>query len=125
MNLLLDTHVLLWWLSDDRRLGDRARELIADPDTTVYLSAVVMWEIRIKQAIGTLDIPADFRAVVNAQGFTELPLTIDHTEALARLPMHHRDPFDRMLIAQARSERLTVITADDSFRAYEAPVLDA
>jgi PIN domain nuclease of toxin-antitoxin system len=125
MNLLLDTHVLLWWLSDDRRLGDRARELIADPDTTVYLSAVVMWEIRIKQAIGTLDIPADFRAVVNAQGFTELPLTIDHTEALAALPMHHRDPFDRMLIAQARSERLTVITADDSFRAYEAPVLDA
>ncbi len=105
--------------------GDRAHELIADPDTTVYVSAVVMWEIRIKQAIGTLDVPPGLRSVVGAQGFTELPLTIDHTEALARLPMHHRDPFDRMLIAQARSERLTVLTADDSFRAYEAPVLHA
>lgn len=125
MNVLLDTHVLLWWLSDDPRLGARARELIADPDTTVYLSAVVMWEIRIKQAIGKLAVARDFRTVVDTQGFTELPLTINHTEALAQLPMHHRDPFDRMLIAQARSERLTVVTADESLCAYEVSVLDA
>lgn len=125
MNLLLDTHVLLWWLRDDPRLGVRARDVIADPGTTVYLSPVVMWEIRIKQAIGKLDVPLDFRAVVDAQGFTELPLTIDHTDALDALPMHHRDPFDRMLIAQARSEGLTLITADDSFRTYEVPVVPA
>ena len=125
MNLLLDTHVLLWWLGDDPRLGARARGSIADPDTTVYLSAVVMWEVRIKQAIGKLDVPPDLRTVVDAQGFTELPLTIDHTDALTELPMHHRDPFDRMLIAQARSEALTVVTADERFRAYEVPFLGA
>jgi PIN domain nuclease of toxin-antitoxin system len=122
MNLLLDTHVLLWWLSDDQRLGERARGLIADPENTVYLSAVVLWEIRIKEAIGKLDLPADFRTAVDSQGFTELPLTLDHTDALAELPLHHGDPFDRMLIAQARSEDLTVLTADHSFRKYEVPV---
>jgi len=125
MNLLLDTHVLLWWLADDPRLGDRARDLIADPDNAVYLSAVVTWEIRIKQSIGKLDIPTDFRPVVDAQGFTGLPLTIDHTDALAALPMHHRDPFDRMLVAQARSEGLTVLTADASFRSYDVGVVPA
>lgn len=125
MNLLLDTHVLLWWLDDNPRLGDRSRGLIADPENAVYLSAVVLWEIRIKQAIGKLDVPPDLRMVVDSQDFTELPLTIDHTDALAELPMHQHDPFDRMLVAQARSEGLTLLTADDSFRCYDVPVVSA
>lgn len=123
MNLLLDTHALLWWLADDSALPASARELITDPDSTVYLSAVVMWEIRIKQAIGKLIIPEDFRRVVDDQGFTELPVTIDHTDALAALPMHHRDPFDRLLIAQAVAEGLTIVSVDESLRQYQVPVV--
>ena len=125
MNLLLDTHVLLWWLGDDSRLGGRARELIADPANTVYLSAVVMWEIRIKQGIGKLEVPVDFPAVVMAQGFTELAVTIEHTESLAGLPMNHRDPFDRMLVAQARAENLAVISGDEIFGTYDVTVVPA
>jgi PIN domain nuclease of toxin-antitoxin system len=125
VNLLLDTHPLLWWLDDHPSLAARAREMISDPSNVVYLSAVVMWEARIKAALGKLDIPDDFRRVVDRQGFVELVLTIDHADTLAALPFHHRGPFDRMLIAQAMFEGLSVVTADRAFRSYDVHVIPA
>ncbi len=125
MRLLLDTHTLLWWLDDHPSLSARARETISAPSNVVYLSAVVMWEVRIKAALGKLDIPDDFRRVVDQQGFVKLVLTIDHADALAALPFHHRDPFDRMLIAQAVFEGFSVVTADGAFRSYDVHVIPA
>ena len=125
MNLLLDIHVLLWWLEDDPTLAAAAREAIADADNTVYLSAVVVWEIRIKQALGKLELPADFEPVLAEQPFVDLPVSVHHAHAVARLPMHHRDPFDRMLAAQARCEGFRLVTRDAALSAYGVPTLEA
>jgi len=123
VNLLLDTHVVLWWLDDDPTLGVRARQAIADPDNTVYLSAVVVWEIRIKQALGKLDVPEDFESVLADQPFVDLPVTVHHAHAIARLPAVHRDPFDRMLVAQAMTEGFHIVSRDAVLSHYEVPVL--
>lgn len=116
--LLLDTHALLWWLSDDRRLGPEARNLIADPGNTVFVSAASGWEIGIKRAAGKLHAPPDLDAEIERNGFTHLPVTFFHGEQAGALPRHHRDPFDRMLIAQAQAEGLVLVTADEDFRPY-------
>jgi PIN domain nuclease of toxin-antitoxin system len=118
VNLLLDTHALLWWLADDPQLSMEARSAIADPDNTVFLSAVVVWEIRLKQAIGKLKVPRSFGEVLAGQPFSELPVTVEHANAVAGLPAVHRDPFDRMLVAQATVERLTVVTRDPHIPRY-------
>ena len=125
MNLLLDTHALLWWLGDPASLSSRAREAIADPENTVFLSAVVVWEIRIKEAIGRLELPEEFREVLDEQPFVVLPVTVEHAHAVGRLPAIHRDPFDRMLVAQALCERLTIVTRDGSIPAYPVQTLEA
>ncbi len=125
MNLLLDTHALLWWLDDNPTLSIEAREAIADGRNIVFVSAVVIWEIRIKQALGKLQLPANFREVLNSQAFDELPLTVDHAHRLAELPPLHRDPFDRMLVAQAMAERLTVVTRDPDIPRYRVRTLKA
>ena len=125
MNLLLDTHTVLWWLDDAPALSAAARQAIADPDNTVYLSAVVVWEMRIEQALGKLVLPEEFGDVLRRQSFTELPVTVDHAHAVAALPAVHRDPFDRMLVAQALCESLTVVTRDAVFAAYAVPHLGA
>lgn len=125
MRLLLDTHALLWWLSDDPRLGPRARGSIALPDVEVLVSVVSLWEARIKQALGKLDIPDSFRASIAEQGFRELPILGEHTDELLRLPSHHRDPFDRLLIAQARYAGLTLVSADDNVARYDVSLLTA
>ena len=125
MNLLLDTHALLWWLSDDSTLSREAKAAIAEPENTVFLSAVVVWEIRIKQAIGKLTLPGDFRKVLGAQSFVDLPVTVDHAHALADLPPIHSDPFDRMLVAQASSENLTIATRDPVIAAYGVNIVAA
>ncbi len=124
MNLLLDTHVLLWWLDDSPALSEAARSAIADANNLIIVSAVVIWEIRIKQALGKLDISADFYEVIQNQGFEIIPITPDHAYAVGDLPMHHRDPFDRMLIAQAISEGFAVITHDGAFRRYPVSVVE-
>ena len=124
MNLFLDTHVVLWWLDDNEALGTTAREAISDSDNLVILSAAVIWEIRIKQAIGKLYIPPDFFEVINSQGFEMLPIIPAHAYAVGDLPEYHRDPFDRILIAQAMLEGFTIVTHDAIFRKYPVRILE-
>lgn len=123
MRFLLDTHFLLWWLNDDPLLGDRARELIATPENLIFFSAASVWEIRIKEAIGKLDIPDEFADTLAAQAFEPLAVTPGHAHALRSMPLHHRDPFDRMLVAQARTEQLTIVTRDPIIGQYDVTVL--
>jgi PIN domain nuclease of toxin-antitoxin system len=119
MRLLLDTHVLLWWLADDRRLGALHRELIADASNTVLISSVTVAEIAIKASLGKLDAPDDLLPTLDEGGFEHLSFEVSHAESLRTLPWHHRDPFDRMLIAQAITEQLTILTVDPQFADYE------
>jgi PIN domain nuclease of toxin-antitoxin system len=123
MRLLLDTHILLWWLADSPSLSDRARELIADPDNAVFVSAVSLWEIWLKQSLGKLRLPSDFEQRLAGESFESLPLLAAHTREVASLPWHHRDPFDRMLIAQARVAGLTFVTAGETAAQYGDSVL--
>lgn len=117
MTLLLDTNVVLWWQRDDRRLGREARDAIATADV-VWVSAVSGWEVAIKTALGRLRLDEPFRVSIAADDFTELPMTLAHTSRLQDLPLHHTDPFDRMLAAQALTERATVVTHDRAFEPY-------
>ena len=122
MTLLLDTHALLWWLADIE-LGDDARAAIADPDALVVVSATSIWEMSIKRQLGKLDIPGDITSTVADAGFDLLPIEGSHAASAGALPPHHRDPFDRMLIAQAQLEALTLVTRDPAFAAYEVETL--
>ena len=125
MNFLLDTHVLLWWLDANPTLAERANSTIADGNNLVFVSAAVIWEIRIKQALGKLVIPSNFRQVLGRQPFEMLAITAEHAHAVGDLPAHHRDPFDRMLIAQAKVERLTMVTRDAIITEYKIPIIKA
>ena len=120
---LADTHALLWWLSDDEQLSARAREVIAKGEMRVYFSAASVWEAEIKAAAGKLVMQEDLLEALEAEGFIELAMTAGHARDAARLPALHRDPFDRMIVAQARAEGLTVITADPKVADYGAIVL--
>ncbi len=121
--LLLDTHVLLWWLGDDRKLKAPIRALLAAPENLVFVSAASIWELRIKEGLGKVDLPPDFEDVLGAQSFEQLSVTAAHAHALRGLPLHHRDPFDRMLVAQATLEGLTIVSHDDAMRAYGVPLI--
>lgn len=124
MRLLLDTHVLLWWLSA-QRLRPKAAAAIASPDSDVWVSAATVWEISIKAALGKLDAPYDVDAQLTRHGFDVLPIGLAHALAVRSLPPHHTDPFDRMLVAQAQVEDLTVVTRDANIRRYAVRVLPA
>jgi PIN domain nuclease of toxin-antitoxin system len=124
MRLLLDTHVVLWWCSDHRRLQLRARRAIAGADEA-WVSAASAWEVSIKTALGRLRPPEPFEHAVDASGFSQLPITFRHAASAGALPAHHHDPFDRMLIAQAQLEGLTLVTHDEVFARYGVPVLTA
>lgn len=124
MRLLLDTHALLWWLAD-RELTQAARQAIADPANDVAVSAASAWEISIKRTIGKLSVPDDLGEQMSANGFEELPIRIDHALLAGALPRHHDDPFDRMLLAQASHESLTIVTRDKRFAAYDVKIIDA
>jgi PIN domain nuclease of toxin-antitoxin system len=125
VKLLLDTHLLLWWLSDSPLLPAQARQLIGDPNNTIFVSAVSLWEVWLKSSIGKLRVPSGFAGKLAAEPFEDLPLRAEHTPAVALLEWHHRDPFDRMLIAQARSENLLLLTTDGALGAYGGTVLVA
>ncbi len=125
MRLLLDTHTFLWWLSDWERISESARAAIADPNNEVLVSAVTGWEIGIKKARGRLVAPDNLAAVVEEKRFEHLSLTFAHAERAAALPPHHRDPFDRMLIAQAQAEGLVLVTRDSRIADYEVATMGA
>ena len=116
MRLLLDTHVFLWWDDGAHRLPVRVREHIADPDNTVYVSAASVWEVAIKARLGKLDYAASPTHAVEANGFLALPITASEAELAGTLDWLHTDPFDRMLVAQARQGGLTLVTADAVMR---------
>lgn len=124
MSLLLDTHVVLWWLADDPTLSDDIKARL-DHEPDVYLSPATVWEVAIKQAIGKLKEPPDLPERIRDSGFRELPITSEHAIAAGRLPLIHRDPFDRMLVAQALCEGLTLLTRDGDIAKYGVPVLTA
>lgn len=123
--LLLDTHTLLWWLSDDRTLTRPARQAITNPETTVYVSAASAWEISIKSALDKLSAPDDLEVQVNEGGLTELPVTVADALVAGALPRHHNDPFDRMLVAQALRRGLTIVTRDPAIGRYGVATLVA
>jgi PIN domain nuclease of toxin-antitoxin system len=124
VRLLLDTHALLWWLADEG-LTAQARDAIADPANLVVVSAVSAWEISIKKALGKVAAPDDLEHQVQAGGFLPLPISIAHGVTAGQLASHHEDPFDRMLIAQANAEGLTIVTRDKRFDDYGVPLLPA
>lgn len=118
MNLLLDTHVLLWWDQRDRRLSARAGALIADPGNQVFISAASIWEIAIKRRQGKLRFEGSALSLIDANGFYELPILPLDAETAGALDWHHNDPFDRLLVAQAARLAFTLLTADRIIRAY-------
>ncbi|MDE0496245.1 MAG: type II toxin-antitoxin system VapC family toxin [Acidimicrobiaceae bacterium] len=124
MRLLVDSHVALWWLDDHASLGTAARCQIAGADEA-YFSVVTPWELGIKRALGKLAFPDGLVEALTAVGFAALPIGSAHAELAPRLPAHHRDPFDRMLVAQAQMESLVLVTADRSMDPYEVELLDA
>ncbi len=123
--MLLDTHVLLWWLFDDPHLNPGIANLIAGDSTPIVVSAVSAFEITTKKALGKLEAPDDLEEQIHISGFIQLPITIQHGVEAGRLPLRHRDPFDRLLVAQARCEGLTLVTADKAITAYDVPTLSA
>ncbi|MDG4834594.1 type II toxin-antitoxin system VapC family toxin [Solwaraspora sp. WMMD1047] len=124
MSLLLDTHIALWSITGDAALDDEFLDRLRhDPD--IFLSPVSLWEITIKQAAGKLAGPTDLAQRVRDMGFRELPVTYAHAIAAGRLPPHHRDPFDRMLVAQAAVEGLTLVSRDESIAQYDVDLLKA
>jgi PIN domain nuclease of toxin-antitoxin system len=115
---------VLWWLDDDMRLGPSAREAIADPDTEIFVSAASAWEISVKRAAGKLEAPFDVGSALERNHFIELPIEVAHAVAAGDLPRHHTDPFDRMLVAQAQLEDLTLVTNDAEIARYGVALLD-
>lgn len=124
MRLLLDSHVALWWLDDHASLGPRARDAIAAADD-VAVSVVTPWELGIKRALGRINYPDGLADELSGCGFRWLEIAVAHAVRAPLLPPHHRDPFDRMLVAQAQLEALTLVTADRSLDPYDIGRLDA
>jgi PIN domain nuclease of toxin-antitoxin system len=125
MTLLLDTHVLLWWLGDPEQLSRSAKKAIQDGSNRVYVSSAVAWEIAIKKSLGKLDAPDDLEEMMDANRFIPLPVTIAHALSVLSLPNHHRDPIDRMLVAQALHEGLRLVTRDREIAKYPVPQIFA
>jgi PIN domain nuclease of toxin-antitoxin system len=126
MRLLLDTHVILWYLTDDERLPSKVKNEITKIENVCFVSIASFWEISIKHSIGKLKLKANLTSVldmISNSGFSVLPITSNHIIKSAELKFHHRDPFDRLLIAQAISEELTFISKDQEFAKYEVPLL--
>lgn len=122
MNLLLDTHILLWWLAASARLSKSAHRAVTE-SFRVYVSVASIWEIGIKCALGKLETPENLEEELRNSSFSTLPIQVSHAIAAGKLPRHHDDPFDRMLVAQASLESLTLLTADVRLRDYNVPIL--
>lgn len=121
MRALADTHALVWWLNRDPRLSSSAQRVISSSSNEVLISAAVAWELSIKNRSGKLNVQAlldRFEEAMDEQGFSLLPISVDHALRAGALPLHHSDPFDRMLVAQAQAERVAVLSADKAFDTY-------
>ncbi|HEX2478130.1 MAG TPA: type II toxin-antitoxin system VapC family toxin [Geminicoccaceae bacterium] len=126
MRYLLDTHVLLWWIADDPKLRADIRNTVTDPDHDILVSAASIWEAAIKRAVGKLRFETPVLLdTLQRGGLRVLPITAEHALAAGGLPRHHDDPFDRMLVAQAMAERLTLITRDGRLRDYQVAIIEA
>jgi PIN domain nuclease of toxin-antitoxin system len=125
LRLLLDTHVLLWWIANDPSLRQGVREAIADERATVAVSAVSAWEIAIKKALGKLDAPDDLESQLAHHRFMPLSVNVAHAMAAGALPRHHEDPFDRMIVAQAQIEGFTIVTRDRRMSLYQIHTIAA
>ena len=127
MKLLLDTHAFLWWIGDDARLSVPAREAIADPGNEVSVSVASAWELAIKTGLGRFEPDGDLGPFIEDQirlnAFSVLPVKLEHAVSVSSLPAHHRDPFDRLLVAQAAAEGMTLVSRDPQLRKYDAPTL--
>ena len=127
MRLLLDSHTFLWWVKDDPSLKRRARAAIADVDNECFLSHASIWEMAIKASLGKLKLPSTIERFVvehcETNSFHLLPITLAHIASVQHLPLHHRDPFDRLLVAQARYEAMTLVSRDASLKAYDVSVI--
>lgn len=123
MKLLLDTHAFLWWDSNDTHLPAALRSAIASPQNEVFVSAVSVWEIAIKRASGKLNFQASAAKAIEAHGFLPLPIAVEHAEWAGSLPQLHRDPFDRLLVAQAQLEGLVLVSVDEQILRYQVPHL--
>jgi PIN domain nuclease of toxin-antitoxin system len=124
MNLLLDSHAFIWWIDDDTRLGPKAR-LAIESAGKVFVSVISVWELGIKQAAGKLEIKTDLAKAAQESGFEILDCQLAHAQLAPTLPPHHKDPFDRMLLAQATIERLKIMSQDGAFANYEIDLISA
>jgi PIN domain nuclease of toxin-antitoxin system len=123
VKLLLDTHAALWWMADDERMGAAAATRLADGGNQVLLSAAIVWEVAIKRSLGKLEAPDGFAATLVSAGAVPLAVNLAHAAAVETLPWHHRDPFDRMLVAQADIEGAVIVSRDEALRAYGVPLV--
>ena len=123
MRLLLDANALLWWRNASRRLSRSARDAIGDGGNEIILSAATLWEITIKRGLGKLQFPDDLEQVMREEAFSLMPIAYEHLRTVDSLPHHHRDPFDRLLIAQALSEGIPIATGDRIFAAYGVQIV--
>jgi PIN domain nuclease of toxin-antitoxin system len=123
LKLLLDTHAALWWLTGDERLGEATADQLTDETNQILLSAAVVWEVAIKRSLGKLEAPDGFAPTLLDSGAQPLPVSLDHAAAVERLPWHHRDPFDRILVAQASIEGAALVSHDAALRPYGVPLV--
>ena len=121
---LLDTHILLWAVSEQHKLSTRVRDIIANDDNVIYVSIASFWELQIKKATNKVTFPDNLHEISSAVGYTKMPITEHHILALSQLPLIHRDPFDRMLLAQSLHEGCTLITNDQEILQYNAALID-
>lgn len=124
MRVLVDTHIVLWWLIDSRKLPEDAERIIKDKDNAIFVSAASIWEIAVKATLGQIEVdPFAIEAAIEPSGFVELPITGKHAAQLSKLPLHHRDPFDRILVAQSLLEPMRLLTGDQVLAQYGEMVL--
>jgi PIN domain nuclease of toxin-antitoxin system len=123
MRILLDANALLWWREASSRLSPRARDYIGDGRNEISVSVATLWEIAIKRSIGKLRFPDELEQVMREEAFVLLPISLSHLRAIGDMPLHHRDPFDRLLIAQALTEGIPIATADRRFAAYGVQIV--
>jgi PIN domain nuclease of toxin-antitoxin system len=123
VKLLLDTHAALWWLADDERIGEEVNRHLTDDTNQVLISAVVVWEVAIKRSLGKLDAPEDLGPTLLGAGAQPLPVTLEHAAAVEQLPWRNRDPFDRMLVAQALTEGAAIVSRDEPLSEYGVTIV--